>query len=278
MSYIGRGIYNLSDRAVLDSIITSATATYNLLLNTVAYVPSSAESLTVSLNGVIQAPQSSYTVSGSTIVFASSLADTDSIDFILAERAITLTTVGSGSVGTSQLVDGNVTTAKIADGAVTSAKLDSGVLPNNTPYFSATTTVGQTISSDTMTLVSYPTENFDPDGVFTNTASNYKFTVPSGKAGTYSLTAKIWVSANGAAQLQNYFVEIRKNGTAVATTGHNFNSNDNYWALPEINTLQVLAVGDYIQVFAQVSDSSGSPTIGYAGNGTYAEFSGFKLI
>jgi hypothetical protein len=43
----------------------------------------------------------------------------------------------------------------------------------------------------------------------TNTASNYKFTVPSGKAGTYSLTAKIWVSANGAAQLQNYFVEIR---------------------------------------------------------------------
>jgi hypothetical protein len=105
MSYIGRGISNLSDRAVLDSIITSATATYNLLLNTVAYVPSSAESLTVSLNGVIQAPQSSYTVSGSTIVFASSLAGTDVIDFILAERAITLTTVGSGSVGTSHIVD-----------------------------------------------------------------------------------------------------------------------------------------------------------------------------
>ena len=58
MSYIGRGISNLSDRAVLDSIIASATDTYNLLLNSVAYVPSSAESLTVSLNGVIQAPQS----------------------------------------------------------------------------------------------------------------------------------------------------------------------------------------------------------------------------
>ena len=147
----------------------------------------------------------------------------------------------------------------------------------NSPVFSATTTTGQSISSDTMTLVSYPTENFDPDGVFTNTASNYKFTVPSGKAGTYSLTAKIFVNANGASQLQNYFVEIRKNGTAVATTGHNFNSNDNYWAVPEINTLQVLAVGDDIQVFAQVSDGSGNPTIGYGGNGTYSEFSGFKL-
>jgi hypothetical protein len=119
MSYIGRGISNLASRTKLDALIASATATYNLLLNSVAYVPSSAESLTVSLNGVIQAPTISYTVSGSTIVFASSLADTDSIDFILAERAITLTTVGSGSVGTSQLVDGNVTNAKLENSSIT---------------------------------------------------------------------------------------------------------------------------------------------------------------
>ena len=119
MSYIGRGISNLSDRAVLDSITASATATYNLLLNTVAYVPSSAESLTVSLNGVIQKPVNSYTVSGSTIVFDSSLASTDSIDFILAERAITLTTIGSGTVTTSNIVDGNVTNAKLANSSIT---------------------------------------------------------------------------------------------------------------------------------------------------------------
>ncbi|BAQ89405.1 hypothetical protein [uncultured Mediterranean phage uvMED] len=113
MAYIGRDISNLSDRAVLDNITTSATATYNLLLNSVAFVPSSAESLTVSLNGVIQKPQSSYTVSGSTIVFDSALTSSDSIDFILAERAITLTTIGSGTVTTSNLVDGSVTASKI---------------------------------------------------------------------------------------------------------------------------------------------------------------------
>tara|TARA_R110002012_G_scaffold4462_1_gene20552 strand:+ start:684 stop:1454 length:771 start_codon:yes stop_codon:yes gene_type:complete len=116
MSYIGRNINNLSDRAKLDSISTSATATFNLLLNSVAYVPSSAESLTVSLNGVIQAPQSSYTVSGSTIVFASNLASSDVIDFILAERAITLTTIGSGTVNTNNIVDNAVTSAKLASG------------------------------------------------------------------------------------------------------------------------------------------------------------------
>ena len=103
MSYIGRQLNNLSDRVKLDSITASATATYNLLLNTVAYVPSSAESLTVSLNGVIQAPQDSYTVSGSTITFASTLSASDSIDFILAERSITLQTPSAGSVGLTQL-------------------------------------------------------------------------------------------------------------------------------------------------------------------------------
>ena len=119
MAYIGKGIENLSSRTVLDSITASATATYNLLLNSVAFVPSSAESLTVSLNGVIQKPQSSYTVSGSTIVFDSALTSSDVIDFILAERAITLTTVGSGSVGTSQLVDGSVSNAKLANSSIT---------------------------------------------------------------------------------------------------------------------------------------------------------------
>ena len=128
MAYIGRDISNLSDRAKLDAITTSATATFNLTLNSVAYVPSSAESLTVSLNGVIQAPQSSYTVSNATIVFASNLASSDVIDFILAERAITLTTIGSGTVNTSNIVDANITTSKLADDAVTTAKINDGAV------------------------------------------------------------------------------------------------------------------------------------------------------
>ena len=119
MAYIGRNINNLSDRVKLDSISTSATATFNLLLNSVAYVPSSAESLTVSLNGVIQSPGSSYSVSGSTIIFASSLQNSDVIDFILAERAITLTTIGSGTVTTSNIVDSNVTNAKLENSSIT---------------------------------------------------------------------------------------------------------------------------------------------------------------
>jgi len=132
MSYIGRQLNNLSDRVKLDSITASATATYNLLLNTVAYVPSSAESLTVSLNGVIQAPQDSYTVSGSTITFASTLSASDSIDFILAERSITLQTPSSGSVNTEQLASGSVTAPKLSSTAVDNTNTNSTLITAQT--------------------------------------------------------------------------------------------------------------------------------------------------
>ena len=171
MAYIGKGIENLSSRTVLDSITASATATYNLLLNSVAYVPSSAESLTVSLNGVIQKPQSSYTVSGSTIVFDSALTSSDVIDFILAERAITLTTVGSGSVGTSQLVDGSVSNAKLANSSITlngsavslggSATIGGGKVLQfvNGVYSTETSITSSTLADTGMSLSITPTSS-----------------------------------------------------------------------------------------------------------------------
>ena len=162
MAYLGRGIENLSDRVVLDSLTASATASYTLQLNSVNFVPSSAESLTVSLNGVIQAPISSYTVSGSTLTFASALTSSDSIDFIIAERGITLQTPSAGSVGTSQL----------ASTAVTPAKMDLSqdytftgkVSGHNYPGFRARKTSNQNAATGSNVKITFDTEDYDnPD-------------------------------------------------------------------------------------------------------------------
>ena len=108
----------------LDAITTSATATYNLTLDSGAYYPTSANHLLVSLNGVMQAPQDSFTVSGSTIVFASTLASTDSIDFIMAlGDVLDIGTPSDGTVTTAKIVDNSISTAKIQDDAITSAKI-----------------------------------------------------------------------------------------------------------------------------------------------------------
>jgi hypothetical protein len=112
----------------LDAITTSATATYNLQLNSGAYSPASANHLLVSLNGVMQAPQDSFTVSGSTITFASALTSSDNIDFIMAlGDVLNIGTPSDGTVNSASIVTGAVTDAKIASG-ITASKL-TGALP-----------------------------------------------------------------------------------------------------------------------------------------------------
>ena len=82
MAYIGTTPTS-GDFVLLDSITTSATASYTMQKNSVNFEPQSANHMIVSLNGTIQAPVSSFTVSGSTLTFASALTSSDAIDFIL---------------------------------------------------------------------------------------------------------------------------------------------------------------------------------------------------
>jgi hypothetical protein len=83
MSYIGKSP-SIGSYSMLDNLTASATASYSLTLDSVAFVPESANHLLVSLNGVIQKAGSSFTVSGSTLTFSSALTSSDSIDFVLA--------------------------------------------------------------------------------------------------------------------------------------------------------------------------------------------------
>ena len=135
MAYIGKE--PLAGNFVkLDAITTSATATYALTRNSVAFKPANAESLLVSLNGVTQAPLDAYTVNDTNIVFASPLTSSDTIDYILALGEIgAVTTPADSTVDTPKLTTGavtepklatdSVTTIKIADDAVTGAKIEN---------------------------------------------------------------------------------------------------------------------------------------------------------
>jgi len=85
MAYIGKSP-QVGNYVKLDAISTSSTNTYNLTKDSVAFTPESALHMLVSLNGVIQAPLTSFSVSGSTITFLPSsgtLSSSDTIDFIL---------------------------------------------------------------------------------------------------------------------------------------------------------------------------------------------------
>ena len=89
MPYIGKEPV-VGNFVKLDAITTSATATFALTQDSAAFTPDSVNQMIVSLNGVIQAPGTAFTLSGSNIVFASALTSSDVIDFILVLGSVLL--------------------------------------------------------------------------------------------------------------------------------------------------------------------------------------------
>jgi len=82
MSYIGRQP-QIGNFQICDAISTvNNQAAYTMQVGSVNVLPETANHMIVSLNGVIQAPISSFTVNGSTITFAANLVTGDVINFI----------------------------------------------------------------------------------------------------------------------------------------------------------------------------------------------------
>ena len=175
MPFLGKQPAAGNNNVLLDAITTSATATYNLTKNSTAYVPGSAQSLMVSLNGVTQAPIAAYTVSGSQITFASALTSNDVIDYIIAFTGPKLQAdLDAGTVGTSALIDDAVTSAKIVDNAVTSAKIadDAVTAAKIADSVSLGAYTGWSVKTGTYTAAS-------KDQLIANSGSAFTITLPA---------------------------------------------------------------------------------------------------
>ena len=115
MAYIGAEP-QIGNYQICDAIsVVNGQAAYTMQVGSANVVPESANHMIVSLNGVIQKPGSSFTVSSSTITFASNLATGDSIDFIILLGNVLDLGVPS---------DSTVTTAKLSGNLVTPGTLD----------------------------------------------------------------------------------------------------------------------------------------------------------
>ena len=110
----------------LDTIsVVNGQAAYTMQKDSVNFSPASANQMLVSLNGIIQNPTSSFTISGSTITFASNLVTGDVINFILVLGDVL-------NVGTPS--DNTVTNDKLATAPTLISKgagSDSGAIQLN---------------------------------------------------------------------------------------------------------------------------------------------------
>ena len=130
MAYIGTKP-TIGNFQICDAIsVVNCQAAYTMQVGSVNVIPQSANHMIVSLNGVIQKPGSSFTVSGSTITFASNLATGDAIDFIQILGDVL-------DLGTPS--DATVTSAKLA--TLTSAMNFQGTASDMRLNFDTTDTV-----------------------------------------------------------------------------------------------------------------------------------------
>ena len=131
MPYIGRDTDKISNVEVLDNITFDGSSSYTLQKGGSNFTPSSANTLLLSIDGVVQA--GNFTVSGSTIDFGTAVAGTSTCDFVLhygvglitlpSDGTVTETKIGTGAVTSTKLADSSVTTAKLNDASVSLAKL-----------------------------------------------------------------------------------------------------------------------------------------------------------
>ena len=124
MSYIGKEPI-IGNFVKLDAIsVVNGQAAYTMQNGGANFIDySSVNQFMVSLNSVIQSPGSSFTVSSSTITFASNLVTGDVIDFII---------VFGNSLSSGTPTDATVSTVKIVDDAITAAKLNNTAITGQT--------------------------------------------------------------------------------------------------------------------------------------------------
>ena len=144
----------------------------------------------------------------------------------------------------------------------------------NTPAFEAYLSSDQNPSNDTETKIQFNIERFDTDNNYDN-SSNYRFTpTTAGKYYVYSIVRG--GPSSGLSACEKFFLYIYKNGSLYGP-GVNVDyrsNNGTSVSLLIASTIDFNGSSDYVEIYANIDVSSGTPTI-YA-NRTI--FGAYKLI
>lgn len=283
MAYIGRGLDKISNIEHLDTITFDGSSSYSLTKSSVAFTPNSAQSLLVSIDGVVQS--NNFTVSGSTIDFGVAVPSTSTCDFIKHFGTGVAFTPADGTVSSAQLGTGAITgqTALaespasddqflIYDTSATSFKklAASYVGGNNTPAFKAIiSSASQSFTNSTVTKIQFDSEVFDTDGCYDAT-TNYRFTPTT--AGKYFVYLQFAFDSSVA--WDGLAGVIEKNGSFDNVVVYR---HENFHAVTMSHIVDMNGTTDYLEAFGQ-QNSGGSLSLRYNSGYDYNLFGAFKLI
>ena len=247
--------------------VVNGQAAYTLQVSSTTVVPESANHMLVSLNGSLQAPGTSFTVSGSTLTFASNLATGDVIDFvILLGNVLDLGTPSDGTVTNAKLASDLISGETDIGGAIADADLfllDDGAggtlrktaasriktyVGDNTPMFDAYAPGNQALTDNTATKITFSTERFDSDSTYDH-STNYRFT--PAVAGKYYIYAYVRAGHSNNSSINNCTISIYKNGSDYYSLRNDHEGNGHKSDTQANSAVIDSDADDYFEIYAR---------------------------
>ena len=292
MPYIGK-TPTVGNFQVCDAIsVVNGQAAYTLQVGGVNVAPESANHMLVSLNGILQKPGSSFTISGSTMTFASNLATGDVIDFVQilgnvldlgqpSDNTVTAAKLATTSITgqTAETSAADADTILIHDDSasalrkMTRSNFLSGVGGANTPAFMASLSSPQSVSDNTVTKVQADSELFDSDSAYDN-STNYRFTPQT--AGKYVVFGAVFCDPQTASDLVYGRAYIYKNGSFDKYSTIDFRNTAGREVVSFISYIvDMNGSSDYVELYGNVNAADGAG-MRFSNNTTY--FGAYRII
>jgi hypothetical protein len=203
---------------------------------------------------------------------------TGTIKLFESDNTSSVTIASPASLGgdrTITLPDASVTLASGTMLATDGSGASLTGLPDNTPGFFVYLNSSQTLSDATSTKVAFDAEVYDSDSAFDIT-TNYRFTVPAGEGGKYLMYWRLSADCEGDSQLEQAGMNIKKNGSGFMEQEINLKANPGRKIQVTGTATFDLSAADYLEIFYNINDTSGSPVI--EGGSYKTTWGGHKLI
>jgi len=242
---------------------------------------SSLSSVIILVNGVVQENSTMSLTSSTRITLGDTLVSADKVTCIYVAKISSTQAPAIGSV-TSDMLSGSIANSKLANSSITlngsavSLGGSATVGGDNTPMFRARLSANVNSTQQVNTKVTFNVEDYDTDSAFDT--SNGRFTIPSGKSGKYAIYGGLIIRDYQHDSGHSWALSIiYKNGSAVMTSGWQFQGNYGSKTFKQVYSVFDCSVGDYFELYYYtVTSDSGNGEVLADSNGTY--FGGHKLI
>jgi len=211
MAYLGRGLDKISNIEVLDNITFDGSSSYSIIKGSVAFTPNSAQSLLISIDGVVQA--TNFTVNSSTIDFGVAIPSTSVCNFFLHYGTGLITTPADGTVTSAKIsyplttfsstgIDDNATANALTIDSSSNLQFNSGYGSVATAYgcrawvnFDGTGTVAIRDSGNVSSITDNGTGDYTVNFTTNMPDTNYCVVASGGQNTTYANNVTRTVSA-----------------------------------------------------------------------------------